>query len=558
MTGPPKFVKPPSSRQRSTTAKKQAAEKHDRFVQDYYEEHGKEPPESEDDDFSEDNQKERGGYTSDPEERIFPSSLRALNTITNSPTRKTIRKTSHNQRTSPIPSRLQLQTPSSTPMQSAPAPQWSSQQCSSQSQATTMPPADNPSSSTAPPTDNPSPLTAAPTDKTDNEPNTQPLKFSAGTSGQKLHDYEGISKILVRRALFDYEAHILGVEMFPNPDDQSRSIHKIWSCRCAATISAEDPPFKLTSEIFKLMSRRATRVRSAARTRLEPLIVPMFGFDIDVTSSQVISKNIQTYTLLTTDFGWYYEDPAGRKGYLRHPIILNAIHRVLFYNSTTAYGSHNDYFWFDPISLEALACIFSLIDHCLSQWSTGAYIRTDLDEQQMVYTYAKHVNRLQEWAELDDARTTRFRRKLTDQARSLAGVLTPPQDLHNAMSQQDREEALRELQDDDSDGSGSDSEHEDTKNNKKGTPANEACEPSNSPAEDTRSTKDGTSDAEMSGDESANERYGEDKDGARENEGYGEDVDGGTIGLDQPTSVKAGQKRKGNEGQSQQPIKKRK
>lgn len=123
------------------------------------------------------------------------------------------------------------------------------------------------------------------------------------------------------------------------------------------------------------MHQRATRVRHATRERIEPLVELLFGFKSN-SSSTTVKFNENLYLTLATNFGFYYQvgyklklrschlstprqDPVGRTGLMRHPIILQAIWAGFFYGKK-AYGVEYQSL-FQPIPPGVLAGVMTFV-----------------------------------------------------------------------------------------------------------------------------------------------------------------------------------------------------
>ncbi|KAJ8075194.1 hypothetical protein PM082_019522 [Marasmius tenuissimus] len=419
----------------------QQQRREEQYREDYYERFGKSPPESEDEDEGNEGVDELDDVldsSGSDEGDMFPSSVRALNTITNSPARIKPRKTTVRPHVAPVPARDTL-----SPRQSEPQPQPSQQ---SDAHPSTVPKAK--AQATEPKGTQPTPNNG--TDKNPDTAVERPPELRPGTRGKNLEDYCGLGKSILRRCLHDYECSVIGYYMFPDPDEHNDICTKIWRFRNDELVPDGELPFTLTEEARRLLGKRATRVRSASRDRVEALIAPMFGFKKKVHKAKNVRYNQRKYNLLATEFGWYYKNPKERTGYMKHPIIAEAMCKVLYYNKR-AYGTRTE--WdkaFRPISKGTMAFIFTLIDHCLGKWSSGRHVGHEMNEDDLLTVYQRHLTRIEEWLELDEEQTELVRKRWSDQGLAYAQVLQ--QDNERApMSKKDRENALRELQEDSSD-----------------------------------------------------------------------------------------------------------
>ncbi|KAL0068388.1 hypothetical protein AAF712_004466 [Marasmius tenuissimus] len=228
------------------------------------------------------------------------------------------------------------------------------------------------------------------------------LRLRPGTLGRELGDYRGLSWAIVQHSLRDYEAAVIGFEMFPDPDKHIELCSKIWDLQNTRLISRWEQPFNLTKEVRRLMVERGAQIRSTACKRIQSLITPTFGFEERMQGDEVVRANQKKYSLLATDFGWCYQDPESRTGYMKHPIIVGAICNTLFH-SENANGTRSEYApIFCPIAKNAIAFLCTLIDHCLSKWSSGRYVARDMEESELSPVYNRYRIRIDEWIRVDE------------------------------------------------------------------------------------------------------------------------------------------------------------
>ncbi|KAK1233781.1 hypothetical protein PQX77_003044 [Marasmius sp. AFHP31] len=253
------------------------------------------------------------------------------------------------------------------------------------------------------------------------------LELRPGTQGKELGDYLGLSWSTVEHSLRDYEIGIICWNMFPDPALHAKFCADIWNYRNTRLgLRFGELPFSLTTEVRCLMVKRAPQIKRVSCEKIEPFIVPMFGFNTNTHQGEVVRANQKKYALLATNFGWYYKDPENKMGYMEHPIIVTAICKALFYNET-AHGTLLEWHaFFRPIRQTAIAFLFTLIDHCLSKWSSGKYVDQEMEEDKLSSVYSRHLTRIDEWLKLDEVLTEIIRMGWTIQG--LAHAKSFPQD----------------------------------------------------------------------------------------------------------------------------------
>ncbi|KAL0068389.1 hypothetical protein AAF712_004467 [Marasmius tenuissimus] len=271
------------------------------------------------------------------------------------------------------------------------------------------------------------------------------LELCPGIQGEELGDYIGSSRTIVERSLRDYENVLICWNMFPDPDQHIKYCSDIWDYLQNGLSRKGEPLFDLTPEVRRLMAKRGTQYRIAACDRIEPLIVPMFGFDTGTHQGEVVRANQKKYASLATSFGWYHKNPEERTGYMQHPIIVESIYKTLYYNRRAPGMRYEWREHFRPLAVQAIAFLFTLIDHCLSKWSTGKYIDREIDEGELIPVYKRHLVRFHEWTELDLLLTKKIRVQWGNQGLAYAQSVMDYGD-GLPMSETDRENARYDLE----------------------------------------------------------------------------------------------------------------
>ncbi|KAJ3817969.1 hypothetical protein F5880DRAFT_1617797 [Lentinula raphanica] len=342
------------------------------YEEDYYTEKGREAPESEDEeldgslaqDQSQHDQSDDSLRSPSPMRKSFPTSVNVVNVITASPP-QTIRKSTSRAAISI----LNTQRPS--------------EGASSGSSGNSAPPTVARGTPASPMTptiavDSGNGETPADTPPVEQEyPDHRRLQLREGQQGDRLSHYVGQSKLLVRKALKRYEGAVMSYDMQPTAEVNTREewADLIWS-KLMEELDEGDLPFRLSNEVIKLMAQRETRIRCAAWDRLKPIVESAYAFNHG-SSVDIKKKNIELHNLLVTNFGFYFKNPEERKGYMQTPVIVEGISRILFYNKK-AYGivMESD---FNPIPVNFIAFMFSLIENYINHWSTGLYSSQELD-----------------------------------------------------------------------------------------------------------------------------------------------------------------------------------
>ncbi|PBK94483.1 hypothetical protein ARMGADRAFT_1029562 [Armillaria gallica] len=250
---------------------------------------------------------------------------------------------------------------------------------------------DPPTSSVEYLTDNPSVPAATPL----------PPSQITGSKGDKLSHYEGRTKTLLRKAMRGYEGRLGAINMCPEEATQSSWAQEEWRIQ----FESDEQPIKLSDKMLKLIRKRGVRVRSFVRDQIKPLIRPAYGFVAGAESANAVRENKQKCVELMTALGFYYKDATTRTGYFNSPILFDAIGRAFFYNKSAPGLAFPERF--NPIPVPALAFIFTVIEHCLNEWSTGSYKALIFNETEASVRYHEHhLPAVKQWTEISPDLTT--------------------------------------------------------------------------------------------------------------------------------------------------------
>lgn len=241
--------------------------------------------------------------------------IRTVNTITQSPLR-TVRKSTSK---APITVNIQPHATSSPQVQPLPTPPATQQPAVPTSLTQSLStPVRNP---VGPHPADPGPVATSPPDS-QNEPQSRALQKLPGTTGKRLNDYVGLSRKIIKKALFHYEASVIALSLCPDSDFQALWIQSAWSWNMSIMLPLDELPFELSEEIERLvspksyaylillivysqMTRRETCIRCSSWDRLRPLIEATYPFKTG-SSLQCEKYNKERHLTLTADFGFYY------------------------------------------------------------------------------------------------------------------------------------------------------------------------------------------------------------------------------------------------------------
>ncbi|KAJ3925388.1 MAG: hypothetical protein NXY57DRAFT_1070763 [Lentinula lateritia] len=158
----------------------------------------------------------------------------------------------------------------------------------------------------------------------------------------------------------DFEARIVGQDFFP---DQTTCLQ--WAEKCFrdayATAKAQ---FISDKCVLKLIATRGSRIRGQVYKWIQANIISCYKFDVTVGKCAV-KQNIALSQLLSSrNFsGFSYKDREAWTGYAEHPSIIFLL-SYIFDESNMGMVFEK---YFNPISLQTLASLFTMIRAAISE-----------------------------------------------------------------------------------------------------------------------------------------------------------------------------------------------
>ncbi|KAG6823028.1 hypothetical protein H0H92_011675 [Tricholoma furcatifolium] len=271
--------------------------------------------------------------------------------------------------------------------------------------------------------------------------------------GLKLSDKPTISDFsdarvqsLLSQATKHYESMIITRGPFPTHAAQAQRVRLCWDdAQVKEGRKAEDGSllkFELTERMVRVVKNRGSRVRGLFLGDARHIVQARYGL-VKSDGPRRTAKNINTVGLLISEDKYYfhYKDPKTRSGYLDNPAIMDILAEVCF-GAEDAFGVMYKAD-FNPIPLETLAFIFTLIYFCLKEWSTGDRIKTNFTEAELDKHYKVFLADLTNWGDLNTMATTLKRTKLYERAKKRGGVVEF--DPKPQLTGDDKERARQEL-----------------------------------------------------------------------------------------------------------------
>ncbi|KAL1674743.1 hypothetical protein EV122DRAFT_220036 [Schizophyllum commune] len=233
----------------------------------------------------------------------------------------------------------------------------------------------------------------------------------------KAGDLDGTSKQVILRTCREYEALILSIDPFPDSVKQ-----RVWLQQCFdGACRSLGVNFVFDDRLRSMIVGRGSRVRGDMLKITREKTTSQFKFR-NSTRRKAVRNNLKTAEALKTDNSYLYQNEKTLVGYCRSRLVPIILQEVLFGSESTSFGVvYRRYF--DPIPLPTLALVYSMINHCISEWVTGHRVVNKFTEEEVkVKNYQAHLKLVSEWAADEPATTRNMRVRWYRKIRALAGI----------------------------------------------------------------------------------------------------------------------------------------
>ncbi|KAF7288333.1 hypothetical protein HMN09_01403000 [Mycena chlorophos] len=159
--------------------------------------------------------------------------------------------------------------------------------------------------------------------------------------------------------------------------------------------------YACTTHVSRLITARTSRIRG------------------DLVSDHIRPKTQTQYKF--GDGAYQCKDPATLARRFENPIVFNIIKSACF---NKKFGSMGVVFeeMFSPISLELIALIYTGVQWCIEEWSTGRQIKKTFDGNTASRSYVGMLADVKKWEAMDPTFCETLRKKWTRKLRESAGV----------------------------------------------------------------------------------------------------------------------------------------
>ncbi|KAJ4487516.1 hypothetical protein C8R41DRAFT_903565 [Lentinula lateritia] len=227
----------------------------------------------------------------------------------------------------------------------------------------------------------------------------------------KTADYAAEGEAILLRAMRDFEARVLGQDFFPDRATRLQWAEKSFQDACA-TAKAQ---FISDKRVLKLIATRGSRICGQVYKWIRVNIVSCYKFDVTV-GKRAVKQNIALSRLLSSrNFsGFSYKDREAWTGYAEHPSIIFLL-SYIFDESNMGMVFEK---YFNPISLQTLASLFTMIRAAISEWSSGTCNKIKkFSEEEYDKYYKAYLIDLTKWDGMNPAVSLNIRHRMYAKAR---------------------------------------------------------------------------------------------------------------------------------------------
>ncbi|GLB45954.1 hypothetical protein LshimejAT787_4300010 [Lyophyllum shimeji] len=188
---------------------------------------------------------------------------------------------------------------------------------------------------------------------------------------------------------------------------------------------------------------RGSRIRDDILNQVQSQIASSFGFDSIGSAACVKARNEKKAASLLDETCFHYKNPIAKEGVAQNLLITNTLHNTCFKDKSAVGVLYKSYF--NPISLNTLALIMTLIQFCIQEWSTGVKVKGAFTEKSFQTDYDSHLTELKKWKAFSVEVTTNIRKKMSGWLLKLVGV-DPNPVRRRYLVGEDEERARKELE----------------------------------------------------------------------------------------------------------------
>ncbi|KAJ8084617.1 hypothetical protein PM082_003391 [Marasmius tenuissimus] len=211
-------------------------------------------------------------------------------------------------------------------------------------------------------------------------------------------------EVALKHARAEFDTIVVGRCPFSIAEKQLADVAaECWrkaSSRCSLNIRTS------TEVTIQQIVRRGNNIRTRLlSSAVRPSVRKTYGFDSCTTTRQ---DNVKTYGQLVNNNNFAYTDPEHLSGAFEVPIIEDILRAIFSISSIRQKIKQPDYRGdFNPVSLELMGFILTLIKFCICEWERGVHEREDFVMKKHLKDYNHFMTLLRRWNSCDSAHALR-------------------------------------------------------------------------------------------------------------------------------------------------------
>ncbi|CAE6455194.1 unnamed protein product [Rhizoctonia solani] len=205
----------------------------------------------------------------------------------------------------------------------------------------------------------------------------------------KTSDFTGTVKKMVNHATIRVCAKLASAGMFCSAKEYRSIVSKSWAHAAAEFgVDAQSEKYRLRKKHKQAIRSRVNSFRSRIRDRLKSSIAVKYKL-IEGRTGAAAKQHVQTLIKHA-----YHTKPnaAHGTGHFQHEFLFDAVYESYFTGQNPVGIVYSN--WFDPMPLEAIAFVCSVIRWVIEQHETGKYVKVKMTFEKLREHYSELMDSL--------------------------------------------------------------------------------------------------------------------------------------------------------------------
>ncbi|KAF8469362.1 hypothetical protein DFH94DRAFT_685318 [Russula ochroleuca] len=222
-------------------------------------------------------------------------------------------------------------------------------------------------------------------------------------------------RIRCERTAVPSSPHIQCVDAFPDEVKQTQWAKATWQAACDEV----GEHYECLTHMIRLITGQG----SWARGFMKDVVHKNFkAFKFKEGSSEEIKRyNQDLQQSLLQDNAFHHKNQEDVTGFSEHHIVMATIQDALFEDSKSFGVKFSRYF--NPISINLLALVFTMIEFLINEWSTGEHKKATSRSRVHSETFEAHYLRTEQWCDLEPTVTMNIQKRMFRTLMKKAGAL---------------------------------------------------------------------------------------------------------------------------------------